>query len=128
MNNLTPGAKYNRKQKGNAAEEAAAQYLSSLGYEIIERNWRCRSGEIDIIAWERGRLIFVEVRSRSNRTLQGSPEESVNVRKIQQVRSVAEFYLYIKRQPEGPLSFDVISVILNSDLSVASLNHIREAF
>lgn len=128
MNNLTPGVKYNRKQKGFAAEEAAAHYLSSLGYEIIERNWRCRSGEIDIIAAERGRLVFVEVRSRSRSPLTGTPEESVDTRKIQQVRSIAEIYLYMKRQSECHISFDVISVILNSDLSVASLNHIREAF
>jgi len=128
MNRLTPDEKFSRKQKGAAAEEAAAQYLSAIGYEILERNWRCRSGEIDIIAEEQGRLVFVEVRSRNTRLVQGTPEESVNTRKIQQVRSVAEIYLYMRRHYDGSPSFDVISVILNNDLSVASLNHIKEAF
>ncbi|WP_410514989.1 YraN family protein [Paenibacillus sp. BR2-3] len=128
MNKYYSGERFNRKQKGHAAEEAAVQYLSSMGYGILERNWRCRSGEIDIIALERDRLVFVEVRSRSNSLMQGTPEESVDARKIQQVRSTAEFYLHLKRQSDRPLSFEVISVILNSDLSVVSLNHIREAF
>lgn len=128
MNKPIHGQRFNRKQKGDAAEEAAVQYLTSIGYEILDRNWRCRSGEIDIIAKERGRLIFVEVRSRSNGILQGTPEESLNSRKIQQVRRTAELYLHMKCQMDFPLSFDVVSVVLNGDLGVVSLNHIREAF
>ena len=126
MNAVNP--RYNRKQKGNAGEEAAVQYLIHQGYEIIERNWRCRSGEIDIIAKARSSIVFIEVRSRSRGILQGTPEESVTASKIQQVRSVAEFYLYMKNHSDVRIAFDVITVILNPDLSVASLNHIEEAF
>ena len=126
MNTQNP--RYNRKQKGNAGEEAAVQYLISQSYEIVERNWRCRSGEIDIIAMNSGSLVFVEVRSRSRGILQGTAEESVTASKIRQVRSVAEFYLYTKHQTDTSITFDVITVILDNDLSVLSLNHIKEAF
>jgi putative endonuclease len=128
MKMLNTGEHFNRKQKGQAAEEAAVQYLSAVGYGILERNWRCRSGEIDVIAEANGRLVFIEVRSRSKNLLQGTPEESVTARKIQQVRSTAEFYLHMKHLENCSASFDVVSVILNGDLSVASLNHIRDAF
>lgn len=120
--------RYNRKQKGAAAEEAAVFYLSSRGYVIRERNWRCRSGELDIIAEYGNRLVFVEVRSRSGNPQQGTPEESVNTRKIRQVRSTAQVYLYEKGMGEREIGFDVISVKLNRDLSIAALSHINNAF
>lgn len=120
--------RYNRKQKGAAAEEAAVFYLSTHGYVIVERNWRCRSGELDIIAEFGNRLVFVEVRSRSGSPLQGTPEESVDARKVHKVRSTAQVYLYGKGLGEREVSFDVVSVLLNRDLSIAALNHIQEAF
>jgi len=128
MNRPLSGAGYNRKQKGSAAEEAAVQYLISLGCTILERNWRCRSGEIDIIYEVPGRLVLVEVRSRSGEFLKGTPEESVDARKIRQVRNTAEVYLHRTRQTDRALSFEVISVILSGDLSVISMHHIKEAF
>jgi putative endonuclease len=128
MSMETSGKSYNRKQKGAAAEEAAVYYLSSQGYTIVERNWRCRSGEIDIIAEYERWLIFVEVRSRSGVLRQGTPEESVDARKRNQVRHTAEVYLHRKGQGDRLVSFDVISVLLNEDLTIASMAHIREAF
>ncbi|OMD61690.1 YraN family protein [Paenibacillus odorifer] len=119
---------YNRKEKGTAAENGAVQYLSSSGYMILERNWRCRTGELDIIAEREDCIVVVEVRSRSGELLQGTPEESVNARKINQVRSTTQVYLHMKGYEERRISFDVISVLLNDDLSLASLSHIREAF
>lgn len=129
MNEETARKPYNRRQKGTAAEDAAVTYLRSAGYTILERNWRCRSGEIDIVARLEGSLVFVEVRSRSEMLQkQGTPEESVTGRKIHQVRSTAEVYLYGKGQSEQNVSFDVISVLLREDLSIASMRHIRGAF
>ncbi|WP_036721696.1 YraN family protein [Paenibacillus forsythiae] len=119
---------YSRKQKGRAAEEAAALYLGAKGYAIVERNWRCRTGEIDIVAEKGGCLIFIEVRSRSGHLTQGTPEESVDAPKMDQVRRTAGVYLHINGQGERPVSFDVITVMLNRDLSIASLNHICDAF
>lgn len=122
------GERFNRRQKGTAAEQAASLYLSSKGYVVVEANWRCRSGELDLIAEYEDGLVFVEVRSRSGSPLQGTPEESVDVRKMRQVRSTAEVYLYMKGQTERKISFDVISVQLNEDLSISALRHIRNAF
>lgn len=128
MSSSGSGDRLTRWQKGRAAEKAAEDYLTSQGYQIVERNWRCRSGELDIIAEYLNGLVFIEVRSRSGEMLQGTPEESVDIRKIQQVRSTAQVYLHMKGQDERQSSFDVISVRLNEDLSIGSLRHIREAF
>ncbi|MNO30895.1 hypothetical protein D3C76_208430 [compost metagenome] len=128
MSGGSPDKPYTRKQKGAAGEKAALQYLSAHGYRIIDSNWRCRSGELDIIAEYGEVLIFVEVRSRSGSLLQGTPEESVDERKIRQVRTTAQVYMHRMGQDERRVSFDVISVMLNEDLGITSLHHIREAF
>ncbi|MNB95627.1 hypothetical protein D3C75_428110 [compost metagenome] len=128
MSRPPASGRYSRKQKGAAAEAAAALYVASRGYTVLETNWRCRSGELDLIAEYQGGLVFIEVRSRSGSPLPGTPEESVNARKIRQVRSTAEVYLHMQSLQEQAVSFDVISVQLNPDLSVAALRHIREAF
>ncbi|WP_379151268.1 YraN family protein [Paenibacillus sp. sgz5001063] len=128
MSGVSPGNPYTRKQKGADGERAALQYLSSQGYRIIERNWRCRSGELDIIAEYGEVLVFIEVRSRSGSPLQGTPEESVDERKIRQVRATAQVYIHMKSEYERRVSFDVVTVMLNEDRSIASLHHIRDAF
>lgn len=128
MNGRAEEESYTRKQKGDAAEEAARMYLASRGYRIRESNWRCRSGELDIIAEHEESLVFIEVRSRSGSVLQGTPEESVNERKIRQVRNTARIYLHMHGLHHAVISFDVIAVYLNRDLSIASLRHICRAF
>lgn len=128
MNKAITGERYNRRQKGTAAEKAAEMYLISRGYTIINCNWRCRSGELDIIAEYGDVLTFVEVRSRSGSLMQGTPEESVDMRKIRQVRNTAQVYLHKNNAGERQVSFDVITVLLNEDLSIAELGHIRDAF
>ncbi|OAB43403.1 YraN family protein [Paenibacillus glacialis] len=119
-----------RKQKGAAAEEQAAIYLANQGYEIIDRNWRCRSGELDIVASKEDYLVFVEVRSRSGSSRYGTPAESVNAHKMNQVRKTAEVYLLYKQIDIETtiIRFDVIAVLLHVDMTVSSLDHIVEAF
>lgn len=128
MRAASDGKKDNRKQKGARAEEAAASFLLEQGYRIVERNWRNRTGEIDIIADDKGTLVFVEVRSRSGTSTFGTPSESVNQRKITQVRNTAEQYLHYRKSYDVPIRFDVVAVILNPDISVASIEHIEQAF
>lgn len=118
----------NRKQKGAAAEAAAAAMLIQKGYRILERNWRSRYGELDIIAETEGTLVFIEVRSRSGISSYGTPSESVNARKMMQVRSTAEQYIHYKRYYDRPVRFDVISIILQDDMTAASMDHIHNAF
>lgn len=119
-----------RKEKGAVAEEHAASYLLDQGYEVIDRNWRCRSGELDIVARKDDFLIFIEVRSRSGSSRYGTPAESVNVHKINQVRKTAEVYLLYKQADliTTMIRFDVIAVLLHADMTVANLEHITEAF
>lgn len=128
MSHNGDGRTYTRQEKGAAAEQAARMYLTSRGYLIRDHNWRCRSGELDIIAEYEGALVFIEVRSRSGSAVQGTAEESVDARKIRQVRETARVYLHMQGLQPAEVSFDVIAVRLQPDLSIASLRHIREAF
>ncbi|MBO2942763.1 YraN family protein [Paenibacillus sp. F411] len=130
MNPNGEPVKATRQQKGAAAEQAAAWYLHTLGYTIRERNWRCRYGELDlIVSSPKGdTLVFVEVRSRSSKGIFGTPAESVNIRKMQQVRAIAGYYLHYKGVNPSQTRFDVIAVSLLPDLSTESLEHIQDAF
>ncbi len=80
------------KRTGEKGEELAALYLTDEGYRIIERNYRCRFGEIDIVAEENDTLVFVEVRAKSGRSF-GTPEESVTAAKKERLITTALTYL-----------------------------------
>ncbi|QDY82169.1 YraN family protein [Paenibacillus polymyxa] len=123
---LKTRSKDQRKAKGAMGEEAAALFLENLGYRILERNWRCRSGEIDLIAKQEHILVFIEVRSRSS-SRYGTPAESVTARKITQVRQTAAVYLHMNRMGEAPIRFDMISVRLSAETAVVT-DHFINAF
>ncbi|MHA7963014.1 YraN family protein [Paenibacillus sp. CAU 1782] len=105
-----------RKQLGKWGEQEACRRLVDEGYEIRDVNWRCRSGEIDIVAEWDSRIIFVEVRSRGVSSLGrfGTAAESVDYRKIQKIRGAAVVYLQQKGLQERAIRFDVITVSLRS--------------
>jgi putative endonuclease len=117
-----------RKQIGAEGERLAEAYLRDLGYSILVRNWRCSRGEIDIVAESEGRLIFVEVRSRSTHSSYGTAKESVDARKQQQVRETAQYYLHRYRKHEQSLRFDVISVEFHKEGDIPLLEHTKGAF
>lgn len=118
-----------RKARGQRAEQLAADYLEGLGYRIVERNWRCRTGELDLIAWQGDILVIVEVRSRSSRTEGfGTPAESVTPRKIKQVRDTAAVYLHHSSKSNAPIRFDMIGIVLRPDGEAESLDHVVAAF
>ena len=98
-----------RKAIGRAGEDLAAQYLKQQGYTILERNYRLRIGEVDIIARDEEYLVFIEVKTRRS-TRFGSPFEAVDARKQQQIVKIAAAYLQGK---ELPVRFDVVAVHLN---------------
>ena len=81
-----------RRKTGAAGEKCAENYLKQCGYQIIACNFRCRRGEIDIIAERRGVLCFIEVKTRRGRAY-GLPAEAVNHRKRARLRVTAEYYL-----------------------------------
>ncbi len=108
---------YNKRSVGTQYEQIAVRYLMERGYVIIEHNFQCRTGEIDIIANENGYLIFVEVKYRKN-TAKGLPQEAVDTYKRQKITRTAEYYMLKKHIPvDTPCRFDVV-IILDREISL----------
>lgn len=100
----------NRRETGAEYERRAAEYLESLGWIILERNYRCRAGEIDLIAEDGGTLVFVEVKYRRCGAW-GSPAEAVDGRKQYTICRVSDYYRMKQQVPESrACRFDVVSV------------------
>ena len=95
------------------------------GYKLLERNYRTRRGEIDLIVRKDDTLVFVEVKLRRG-TGYGDPLEAVTHRKQNTLRSVAEHYLYTRNPPFRTLRFDVIGIL--ADRPEVRLHHIEDAF
>jgi putative endonuclease len=116
-----------RRQLGQRGEQAAARYLVSQGYQLLDRNWRCRLGEIDLVLTYEDQIIFVEVRTRAGFRY-GSGAESVVRNKQLRLRQLALAYLREKRlSPEAKLRFDVVSIQLLDD-GRYEIDHIQHAF
>ena len=100
----------NKRQVGTDYERLAGEYIKKQGYEIFEYNFRCRMGEIDIVAKDGKYLVFVEVKyRRNNRT--GSPLEAVDIKKQHTISKVASYYCLTHGCGEGqPCRFDVIAI------------------
>ncbi|MCL5019183.1 MAG: YraN family protein, partial [Patescibacteria group bacterium] len=96
------------------------------GFFIVERNYRCRFGEIDLIASTKNQIIFVEVKTRSS-SRYGLPGEAVNAKKRSKYFQIATYYVNYKRLYSFDLRFDVIEIMRGSDGSY-SVNHIPNAF
>ncbi|MFA5524456.1 MAG: YraN family protein [Tissierellales bacterium] len=114
----------NTRTIGNIGERIALNFLLKNGYKILERNFRVKFGEIDIIALIDHTIVFIEVKSRSNNKY-GFPYESVNYKKQQKIIRVAQNYIKIKNIKECQYRFDIIEVYLNSS---EKINHIVNAF
>lgn len=115
----------NTRRTGDWGETLAVQYLSRIGYELVERNYRTRYGEIDLILRDGETLVFVEVKLRRG-TGYGNPLESVTPRKQEQIRDIAEQYL-AELQPEfEELRFDVVGILDRG--GQPSITLIKDAF
>jgi len=113
-----------KRETGIAGENYALQWLKLQGYEILEVNWRHHRLEIDIIATINHRLIFVEVKTRSNEGY-AYPELAVDQRKQRFMLTAASAYME-KMQIDRPFRFDVIAIMMQPHLR--KLIHIRDAF
>jgi len=96
---------------GKRGEELAAAYLAKVGYKIIERNYRCVFGELDIVAEEGGSIVFIEVKSRRS-VAYGDPQLAVDFRKQKKISMAALDYLEKKHQHNCNARFDVVAVKL----------------
>ncbi len=118
---------YINQEKGRIGENLACLYLEKNNYKIIERNFRCRQGEIDIIVRDeiKNELVFVEVKTRSSLKY-GRPSEAVEQLKQKHIKNVAKYYNYKKKIKNTAIRFDVIEVFLNN--SNYKIEHIKQAF
>lgn len=97
----------NNREVGTDYEEKAAEILKTRGYQILEKNFHCRMGEIDLIAKENGYLVFVEVKYRAD-THMGEPQEAVHYRKQKKICKAAAYYCMRHHiGAEQPCRFDV---------------------
>jgi len=98
-------------QTGKEGERIAANFLKKSGYRIIETNFRCAIGEIDIIAREKDELVFVEVKIRTSGDL-GFPEQAVGIKKQKKMSQLALWYLQKKNTKDTAMRFDVLAIMI----------------
>ena len=98
-----------RGRLGSIGEDAAAAWYVARGYEIVDRNWRVREGEIDLVVRSGRTIVFCEVKTRSSDRF-GTPEESVTVSKQRRLRTLAARWLSEHPALRGEVRFDVASV------------------
>ncbi|TDF98244.1 YraN family protein [Paenibacillus piri] len=120
--------KLTRKQLGAVGEHFASEHLRSLHYEILAQNWRCRTGEIDLIAMDGPLLVFIEVRTRSGTRQFGTPQESVDALKQRKVTETAQYYAHRHQLLDRQQRFDVISVMTDPEGHLQALEHFTNAF
>ena len=112
------------KLLGREGEDRAARYLSGRGYRILERNYRTRNGEIDLIALHRGEVVFVEVKTRTSDAF-GAPELAVTPQKQRKMIKAALGYIKYKKLHQVPCRFDVVAI---SGADDAGVELIQNAF
>lgn len=115
-----------RKRLGAWGESVAAQHLEAKGYRIVERNWRCARGEIDLIVRAGQELAFVEVKTRRGRAM-GSPEEGLTDHKAQKLLDLAERYVYEKELGDVAWRVDLVAVELDNTGKLMRCDHIPNA-
>jgi putative endonuclease len=114
-----------RDALGQRGENVAARYLRDQGYKIIERNFRCEVGEVDIIARDGRTLVFAEVKTREHDD--PTPEDQINQAKRHQLTKAAKFYLSRYGIPQPPARFDVVAIVWPSGRE-PQIRHTTDAF
>lgn len=116
---------YKKREIGIKGENLASKYLENLEYKIIERNFMCKTGEIDIVAFDsrKEELVFVEVKTRSN-YLYGTPAEAVTNAKQKHIYKAARYYIHLHHLYETYARIDVIEILLKNNSY--KLNHLKQ--
>lgn len=115
---------YNKKIIGNRGEDIASKYLEENNYQILERNFLTKGGEIDIIARDRNQneLVFIEVKTRTNKKY-GYPIDSIDDRKIKHIYQTANFYIKINHLEKEYIRIDAIEIYLKD--GKAKIHHLQ---
>lgn len=116
-----------RQGLGSTGERLAAEHLVREGYGILARNFRCRYGEIDIIAEDGQDLVFVEVKTRRG-VAYGRPEDAVTIQKQRKLIQVASYYLSLQAHPERSWRIDVVAVQMSASGKLEEIRLYRHAF
>jgi len=129
MKQQEPRRPDSRRDLGELGESEAARRLMNEGYVILHRRWRCRSGELDIIAMHHETLVIVEVKTRTSGGNYGAAIEAVDMRKQKKVRQLAEVFRQATGRGDVPIRFDVIAITVSrhSD-EIEQVTHINGAF
>lgn len=117
----------NNKILGNAGEEMAYEHLISMGYRILDKNFRCKLGEIDLIGFDGDILCFIEVKTRTSNIF-GNPSEAVSSYKQHRIVKSALMYISKNRLNNFMCRFDIIEIIANERLENSQINLIKDAF
>lgn len=123
---LSPNASPFHFSLGARGEAMACNFLVKKGYQIVEKNYRCRLGEMDVIAKKGNRLSFIEIKSRSGHQF-GEPQDAVDARKQAKLMKIASWYLKEKKLGDTPVSFDVIAVMWKKS-DIPEIRLIEHAF
>ncbi len=123
---MNDSQEFTNRSLGGYGEEIAATYLKGRNYKIIERNYSCKSGEIDIIAIDGKTLVFVEVKTRKNYSY-GPPQLAVTQFKQRQISKAALTYVTAKKLGDMNARFDVVAVLLREQ-ERPRIDHIKNAF
>lgn len=114
---------YQKHIIGKLGEDEATKYLEQNGYKILDRNFSCKRGEIDIIALEKEEIVFIEIKSRTNKEY-GLPREAVTKQKINHILKTAEYYLYVRKLENLPVRIDVIEIFIRNN--TIKINHLKQ--
>ena len=114
-----------RKRLGREGEEIAEKFLKKKGYKLIERNYRCKSGEVDLIVLDHKVIVFVEVKTRSDHSF-GSPFEAVEARKQSKMIAAARVFLHERSLHQRDARFDVIGISWPGGKPI--IEHVENAF
>ncbi|MFZ5352584.1 MAG: YraN family protein [Bacillota bacterium] len=117
----------NNKQLGSDGEDIACKYLFSKGYRVLQRNFTCKIGEIDIVAAERDTLVFIEVKTRTSEKY-GKPCEAVSASKQKKIVKTALWYMTQFKMFDYMSRFDVIELLMDDEGKSYIVNHIKDAF
>ncbi|MCS6543035.1 YraN family protein [Curtobacterium herbarum] len=110
-----PRGRDRRRATGNAGEDQAAQWLERHGFSIIDRNWRCARGEVDIVARDGDTIVFIEVKTRTGQTT-GHPLDAVTPRKLARIRQLVPAWFHAHReQTARAIRIDCIAVTMIAD-------------
>lgn len=115
---------YERHETGKIGEDIAVSYLEKKGYKIIERNFECKQGEIDIVAIDKEEIVFIEVKTRAS-ALYGLPKEAINQTKKKHIYFSSEYYVYSHNLVGEPIRIDVIEIYKKQ--GKFWVNHIKQA-